>query len=40
LDPPIADDILLIVDSEKPEMKIARIEDGSSDDAQQDNAAI
>jgi len=38
--PRIADDILLVVDSEKPQMKIARIKHGGSNDTQKDNADI
>ena len=38
--PRIVDDILLIVDSEKTQMKIARLKHGSSDDTQKDNGAI
>jgi hypothetical protein len=38
--PRIADDILLVIDSEKAQTKIARIEQGGSDDTQKDNATI
>jgi hypothetical protein len=38
--PRIADDILLVVDSEKTEMKIARIERGGSSDTQKNNATV
>jgi len=36
----IADDILRVIDSEKAQMKIARIKNGSSGDTQKDNANI
>jgi hypothetical protein len=38
--PQIADDILLVIDSEKAQMKIARIKHGGSHDTQKDNATI
>jgi hypothetical protein len=38
--PRIADDILLVIDSEKAQMKIARVKHGGRDDAQKDNATI
>ena len=38
--PRIADDILLVIDSEKAQMKIAYVKDGGSDDTQKDNATI
>ena len=38
--PRIADDILLVIDSEKAQMKIARIKHGGNNDRQKDNAAI
>ena len=38
--PRIADDILLVIDSEKAQMKIARIKHGSSHNAQKKNAAV
>jgi hypothetical protein len=38
--PGIADDILLVVDSEKAQMKIARVKHGGSDDTQKDNATV
>ena len=38
--PRIADDILLVIDSEKAQMKIARIKHGGSHDTQKDNATI
>src|SRR2546430_10630521 len=38
--PRIADDILLVIDSEKAQMKIARIKQGGSNDTQKDNATV
>src|SRR5439155_25239820 len=38
--PRIADDILLVIDSEKAQSKIARIKHGGSHDTQKDNATI
>ncbi len=38
--PRIADDILLVIDSEKAQMKIARVKHRGSDDTQKDYAAI
>jgi hypothetical protein len=38
--PRIADDILLVIDSEKAQMKIAGVKHGGRDDAQKDNATI
>jgi hypothetical protein len=38
--PRIADDILLVIDSEKAQMKVARIKHSGSDDTQKDNAII
>ena len=38
--PGIADDILLVIDSEKAQMKIARIKHGGSDNKQNENASV